>query len=485
MNLAPTGAASVLIPNGRTIHSVTPPPRKLRKDKDSATAQLCDYPLSDTKLRNLRSYTGMHENNTLRLFQVNIDERSMQSKQLVAWCSQRFAEATGDFDNTYGGIPTVNFFGDLGQLGPVRAMDLHLQPLSNDFPINLAGFALYRSFEDVIVLTETMRQGPDELALLQRLLRIRNGSITQNDWQDINNRYEGALPTAEQNNFSHNRVLTLMETWSEVNAENHIKLANLGVPVAMIPSKGRGRHHSLSDKQLGQIAIRSLIAVSSTVLLTKNQQGLTGLGLNNGAMGKVIAILYAPGTAPPEFPIAVVVEFAGYKGPAWIKEHPKWIPITVDEGRCDTDCCSRKGLPLIPGYAITIAKSQGMSIGDHKTATHMRIKLQQSIDMEKNNLGTAYTAFSRCERERNWCLVEPIAQDRLMYINTHPRMKARQDEEQRLINQSRKTIAKYNITTDTYMELLQKLDTFCNDGIEDAVCNTSTSNCTCIYCQLH
>ena len=39
-----------------------------------------------------------------------------------------------------------------------------------------------------------------------------------------------------------------METWAEVNAENHVKLANLGVPVAMIPSKGRGRHHSLSDK---------------------------------------------------------------------------------------------------------------------------------------------------------------------------------------------------------------------------------------------
>ena len=73
----------------------------------------------------------------------------------------------------------------------------------------------------------------------------------------------------------------------------------------MIPSKGRGRHHSLSDKQLGQIALRSLIAVGSTVLLTKNQQGLTGLGLNNGAMGKVTAILYASGTAPPELQLTI------------------------------------------------------------------------------------------------------------------------------------------------------------------------------------
>ena len=36
-------------------------------------------------------------------------------------------------------------------------------------PVNLAGYAIYRSYEDVVVLTETMRQGPDELALFQRL----------------------------------------------------------------------------------------------------------------------------------------------------------------------------------------------------------------------------------------------------------------------------------------------------------------------------
>ena len=43
MNLAPTGAASVLIPDGRTIHSMTPPPSKLRKEK---IALLPNYPTS-------------------------------------------------------------------------------------------------------------------------------------------------------------------------------------------------------------------------------------------------------------------------------------------------------------------------------------------------------------------------------------------------------------------------------------------------------
>ena len=101
------------------------------------------------------------------------------------------------------------------------------------------------------------------------------------------------------------------------------------------------------------------------------------------------------------------MEFPAYKGEAWIPEHPTWVPIPVDQGMCEGHCCSRKGLPLMPAYAITIAKSQGMSIGANKPATHARVKLQPKTDLERNCLG----AFSRCEEEFNWRLVEPIPQN--------------------------------------------------------------------------
>ena len=42
MNLAPTGAAAVLLPDGRTIHSTTSIPRKKKEDK---LASLSDFPL--------------------------------------------------------------------------------------------------------------------------------------------------------------------------------------------------------------------------------------------------------------------------------------------------------------------------------------------------------------------------------------------------------------------------------------------------------
>jgi hypothetical protein len=221
-------------------------------------------------------------------------------------------------------------------------------------------------------------------------------------------------------------------------------------------------------------------------MLTKNQVGLTGLGLNNGAMGVVISIIYAENTAPPYFPLAVVVDFPGYKGPAWIQQHPKWVPIPVNKlVRCEYNCCSRTGIPLMPGYAIPIAKSQGMTIGKNKPATHSRVKLQQAKFMEALSLGTTYTALSRVERESNWCLVEKIPEDRLLYINDHPQMAARREEEQRLMKLSNKTVKDYIEYGDVknYVELLSEFDNECNDTLRDSICVNKDVNCNCILCK--
>ena len=61
MNLAPTGVASVLLPNGRTVHYMAPPPMKMKKNKEFSTVQLTDYPLKGISLRKLRKYTGIND----------------------------------------------------------------------------------------------------------------------------------------------------------------------------------------------------------------------------------------------------------------------------------------------------------------------------------------------------------------------------------------------------------------------------------------
>ena len=71
--------------------------------------------MSDAALRKLCVHTGTHVD-YLKLICLNLDERGMWSNRLVAWCSQRFKEATKDASTqTFGRLPTVNFFGDLDQ----------------------------------------------------------------------------------------------------------------------------------------------------------------------------------------------------------------------------------------------------------------------------------------------------------------------------------------------------------------------------------
>ncbi|XP_066914213.1 uncharacterized protein [Clytia hemisphaerica] len=346
----------------------------------------------------------------------------------------------------------VNFFGDLGQLGPVKKLDLHLRPAKNASPDELAGFAIYRNFQDVIVLNQTMRQKECEKMFLERLLRIRGGRITQQDWLAVNARYEKELPEAEKINYCNAEItITLHETWREVNKENRKNLANLNVPVATIPSTGRGYHHKNGDKQVGQIPPKATIAVNSKVILTKNQKAFTPYGLHNGAAGIVKAILYEKGTSPPQLPTAVIVYFPRYTGPAWDINNPKFIPITAVRSKCESECCSRTGLPLIPGYSLPIAKAQGITVGSNQPAEFMRVSIQEGKYMEQQSLGITYTALSRAESEDRWCLIDKIPQDRLHYINNHPQMQNRHQEEKRLNELSANTIARFNQHKDLSM----------------------------------
>ena len=150
---------------------------------------------------------------------------------------------------------------------------------------------------------------------------------------------------------------------------------------------------------------------------------------------------------------------------------------------CDDKCCSREGFPLIPGYAITIAKSQGMTIGKNQQITKAIIKLSEDINMEKLCYGTAYTAFSRVTEDSDWCLADPIPFERLEYLNRHPKKRVRETEEKRLMNLSQHTVQENQCTIKEYLNLLAAIDEFCDDGIVDALCE-NTSNCHCVFHEL-
>ena len=152
--------------------------------------------------------------------------------------------------------------------------------------------------------------------------------------------------------------------------------------VAQINSEGRGKHHH-REETMGQIPAKCILAAGCRVMLTKNQGVLTSLGLNNGAVGTVRSILFNSEVSPNKFPEVIFVDFPKYSGPAFHPEHPKCVPIPPVGTRCDTDCCTRKGFPLVAAYAITISKSQGMTIGPGQQCTHAVINLRKETGMEQ------------------------------------------------------------------------------------------------------
>ena len=107
-----------------------------------------------------------------------------------------------------------------------------------------------------------------------------------------------------------------------------------------------------------------LYAENSKVMLTANLWKESGLV--NGAQGIIHKVVYSPGTKPPALPAMVLVKVHQYLGPSCIANEEKIVPITPMSRQWFKDkvSCSRKALPLVPSYAMTIHKAQGATL-DH------------------------------------------------------------------------------------------------------------------------
>ena len=483
LNLAPTGAASVLLPDGKTIHQIARPPMFKKKG-----ASLSDNPSSDKNLKKLKDIGQTDGKLSIQI--IMSDERGMTSPSVLAYLDHRLKELSLVSESViksdshfFGNVPVFLFFGDLWQLGPIglTEKDLFKQPSPSASPSNIAGHAIYRSFNDIYTLDEILRQKPDQQKLLKRLGRIRKGQITKDDWHDINSRALSNLTRDEVDNFSHNNVLYLTETWQIANEYNTKTFIKIDKPVARVQSTGRGRTHVLNPHtQIGQIPLTSLFSPGCRVILSKNQNSLTQYGLNNGAMGNVIAILYNEDEKPPLPPHSVIVDFPKYHGPSFFTKHPTWVPIIQNEGRCESNCCYRKGFPILPGYALTIPKCQGMTIGESQPCTNMVVNLTESTFQEKRGLGQAYTAFSRCSKDSEWAIGQQISWERLEVINNHPDIQLRTAEDQRLSTKAKEIFEKSPVSIGDYLQLITEIDQLANDNITDAMCS-NLFNCNCCF----
>jgi ATP-dependent DNA helicase PIF1 len=89
-------------------------------------------------------------------------------------------------------------------------------------------------------------------------------------------------------------------------------------------------------------------------------------------------------------PAVVMVEVSQYKGPLFLTNKTKLVPICpiTKTWYSGGTLCSRTMLPMVPAYAISIHKSQGMSLD----------KVLINLSTSEFATGLSYTAISRCKK---------------------------------------------------------------------------------------
>ena len=106
-----------------------------------------------------------------------------------------------------------------------------------------------------------------------------------------------------------------------------------------------------------------LLARGSRVMLRTNLW--TEAGLVNGSVGTIQEIVFEENKGPPSLPIAIMVEFDNYSGPAILtKDDKRLVPISPVRHTWEVKkgTCSRLQIPVCLAWSITVHKSQGLTL---------------------------------------------------------------------------------------------------------------------------
>lgn len=401
LRAAPTGVASNQI-HGQTLHSL------FRLPVDRNFQPLRHQPAILSSIQ--RVFLGINY--------LVIDEKSMLGLKTLGWIDRRLREIFPERqDEFFGGISVI-MIGDFFQLPPVLQKPLYADPGSSFSEDELNGLIAYRSFDRSVFLSTIQRQaGDDQAAFRQALLELRECRVSEESWALLSSRCAVRLSLTERDGFR--SVIRIYTKKADVTQYNHAHMINLHSPAIYVSAinEGTGAERAES-REAGNLSNRFPICVGCRVMLTRNLW--TEAGLVNGAQGRVFDISWAEGANPErndDPPRVILVVFDKYTGPPFIlgngdpcRDGEGNLAVPILQVRQDFtfryNTCSRKQFPLVVSYAITVHKSQSLTLS----------KAVCDISEPEFASGLSYVAVSRVSRLEG-----------LVFDNTFPRSRVFRD----------------------------------------------------------
>jgi ATP-dependent DNA helicase PIF1 len=391
LRCAPTGVAAYLIA-GKTINSA------FRIPLSPKGGHL--EPLSAAGKQQLQA-TFKH------IRYIIVDEKSMVSLPMLSWIHTRCGEAFPlKAQLPFAGLSVV-LSGDFCQLPPVGRKGLYYTSRSR-MVSETHGQTLYRKFTHTIELNAVMRQqGNDQASFRDALGRLRVGNSTQRDWDLLMGRCRVSLQQDERGTFGD--AVRLCSVRRDVNTINHQCLRDFAAPVLAIAAKHDNPDWAqVPSNDAGNLSNSLPVCIGASVMLLHNIW--TERGLVNGSSGVVVNVIWDDGVVNRRSkPLkAILVAIPSYTGPGLYTQDDKQIVIPIFPISRDFYLnrvhCARVQFPMCLAWAITIHKSQGMSLDK------VVIQLSGQRDFVP---GLLYVAVSRVKTLGGLMFEEPISFNRM------------------------------------------------------------------------
>jgi PIF1-like helicase len=381
---------------------------------------------------------------------IVIDECSMLSAQMLVQVDRRLRILRRCDDLPFGGIPIVLLTGDFMQFAPIGGSSLMQNPMEkrkrqqedDKLPNSLSqaqrdhhtGHEIFQLFENVVILTEQMRQSADpEFGNILR--RIREHQQTAEDLRHVNSRVTsyhnidfcgGTQMITKTNVMRHTVNLDVAFQYATSKCQPlHIFLSNHWVDVRTPRygvESGRNSARSPSKQELSDAFEIMDNTENHTpayfpfipgmpVMITKNI--FQGLGVVNGSVFTAIDVLLDPlserfelsdgvviHSMPPTSLLITSPNTQSIQLPGLDRGIIPLLPISEPVTRKRRPSFTwRTALPCTPAFAITDYKSQSQSFD----------KICVDIDSH-SSFSSMYVDLSRGRRLEGVSLLRPISE---------------------------------------------------------------------------